>query len=77
MWDFYFWRPPFYLRSVLINLKTLPGQPDEALSGVLWKTRGRWMVLRKATLLVQGQPPAKIDGDMVVDRANVKYLQVP
>jgi hypothetical protein len=56
---------------VLINLKT-----GEALSGVLWKSRGRWMVLRNATLLVEQQPPAKLDGDTVIDRANVKFLQV-
>jgi hypothetical protein len=72
VWDiFCFWRPPFYLRSVLINLKT-----GEALSGVLWKTRGRWMVLRNATLMVESQAPRKIDGDAVIDRANVAFLQV-
>lgn len=72
MWVFSFWRPPFLLRSVIVNLKS-----GESLSGLLWQSRGRWLILRKASLLVPNSPPTPIDGEVVIERANVAFLQVP
>lgn len=72
MWFISFWRPPFALRSVIVNLKS-----GETLSGVAWQTRGRWLTLRRAALLTAGQPPAAIDGEVVIDRSNISFLQVP
>jgi hypothetical protein len=68
---FCWWRPPFVLRSVLLNLKT-----GEALSGVLWSTNGPWFVLRQASALTVGSKPAAIDGEAVVHRDNIAFVQV-
>jgi hypothetical protein len=65
------WRPPFILRSVLLNLKT-----GEALSGVLWNARGPWFTLRQASALIAGAKPAPIDGEAVIHRDNVAFVQV-
>jgi hypothetical protein len=65
------WDPPL-LHRVIVNLKS---DSSTALRGVLW-TRGPWLTLRQAELLRAGQPPTPIDGEAVVHRANVAFLQV-
>jgi hypothetical protein len=65
------WRPPFVLRLVIVNLKS-----GETLQGVLWSTRGPWFTLHKAALLKAGQPPLSIDGEAVVHRAEISFVQV-
>jgi len=68
-----FWRPPCLLRTVLVNLKTDP----DVLRGVLWASRGSWLVLREPELLRAGQPAARLEGgEVVIHRSNVAYLQV-
>jgi small nuclear ribonucleoprotein (snRNP)-like protein len=64
-------RPPFVLRSVIVNLKS-----DETLQGVLWSTRGAWFTLQKAAILSNGQPPTPIDGEVVIHRDNISFVQV-
>lgn len=71
MWFLSFWRPPFYLRSAIVNLKS-----GETLTGVVWQSRGRWITLTKAELLTAGKPPTPIDGEVVVERSNVAFFQV-
>ena len=67
------WRPPCVLRRVLVNVTY---NPNEALQGVLWRYRGGWLVLRDVEGLTTGQAPAKMDGDVVIHRDKVAYLQV-
>jgi len=55
---------------VLVNL--LDGK---ALDGVLWARRGRWLVLRDVTLIEPGTPPVKVDGEILVDRGRVDFIQ--
>ncbi len=57
---------------MIVNLKS-----GEALSGVLWQTRGRWYTLKNAALLTAGQKPTPIDGEAVIDRSNISFIQVP
>lgn len=67
------WRAPFLLRAVIVTLK---GDDDTALRGVAWQTRGPWIVLRKVEVLRPSAPPVPMDGDVVIPRANVAFVQV-
>lgn len=53
-----------------MNLKT-----DKALAGVLWAQRGQLLVLKDTALHEAGRVAA-IDGDVLVERANVDFVQV-
>lgn len=66
-------RPPFLLRSVLVNLKH---DGDSALRGVLWESRGPWLVLRDVTAIKTNAPSVPVDGDVVIHRDNIAFLQV-
>ena len=68
-----FWRPPCLLRSVIVNLKD---DPSTAIRAVLWSTRGPWLTFRDASLLKAGSPPTPMDGEVIVHRSNVAFLQV-
>lgn len=67
------WRPPCLLRTVIVTLKH---DPDNALRGVLWGARGAWLTLRDAAFLRSASAVTPIDGEIVVHRDNVAYLQV-
>jgi hypothetical protein len=67
------WRPPFLLRSVIVNLKD---DPDIALRGVLWSARGPWLVMRNAAVLKSGEPPTHADGELLIHRDNVSFMQM-
>lgn len=58
---------------MLVNLVS---DRDSALRGVLWQSRGPWLVLRDVTALKSGTPPTSVDGDVVIHRANVAFIQV-
>lgn len=59
-------------RSVLVNLLS-----GNALSGVCVYDGGRVLVLRGVTVHEPGAEPAAADGDVLVDRINVDFIQVP
>lgn len=67
------WRPPFLLRQVTVHLQDTTGT---VLFGDCWQARGPYLVLRNATVKLSGLEPQRADGDVVVHRANVSYLQV-
>jgi hypothetical protein len=71
-WRWWF-APPCLLRVVIVNLKS---SDDSALRGVLWTSRGPWLVLRDCTGLKEGKPPVPIDGEVVIARDNVAFIQV-
>jgi small nuclear ribonucleoprotein (snRNP)-like protein len=59
-------------RKVIVNLKT----GAEALRGILWEADGPFLVLRSAELLETGSTVARpIDGDVVIERTNVDWIQ--
>lgn len=68
-----FWRPPCVLRVVLV---TLVSDKDTAIQGVLWRSRGAWLVIRDAALVQSRSAPMKADGEIVIHRDNVAFLQV-
>lgn len=67
------WRPPFLFGEVVINLTSAP---DESIRGACWRVQGLWFVLRGASLCKAGREPMPIDGDVVVHRSNVAFVQV-
>ena len=66
------WRPPALLRVVIVNMK----HESEALRGVLWASRGPWLQLREVTLLRPNAEPQPVDGEVIVHRDNVAFIQV-
>lgn len=69
----FWWRPPCLLRTVIVNLKD---DPTTAIKGALWSSRGAWLTVRNVSLLKSGAPPIAMDGDVVLHRSNVAFLQV-
>jgi len=67
-----FWRPPCLLRSVIINLKS---DDASAIKGVLWATRGPWLTFKECTLL-KAHLSTAVDGDVIIHRSNIAFLQV-
>ncbi|MFF5451870.1 hypothetical protein ACFY40_11595 [Streptomyces sp. NPDC012950] len=49
---------------------------DKAFDGVLWAKRGPLLVLRDARLLEAGREPQPIDGEIVIERTRVEFMQV-
>ena len=67
------WRPPcLLLRSVILNLRS---DREVAFTGVLWRARGAWLTLTNVSA-VRATGSAPLDGDLVVHRSNVAFLQV-
>jgi hypothetical protein len=50
--------------------------PDSALRGVLWQARGAWLVLRDVSALKANSQPVTLDGEVVIHRSQVAFLQV-
>lgn len=67
------WRPPCLLRTVIVNQI---GSSETALRGVLWQSRGAWLTLKEPALLQENQPATAVDGEIVIHRSNVAFIQV-
>jgi len=57
-------------RRVLVQLDT-----GRAVVGTLWSTKGRRVVVKGAELFEPGSEPTRMDGDVVIERARVEYIQ--
>ena len=76
MWRWLFWwRPPCVLRLVIVHLYPEEPNATQAIKGVLWQSRGQWLVLREATWQQLGHDPRPLDGEVVVPRRNVMFIQ--
>ncbi|WP_405848142.1 hypothetical protein OG211_12380 [Streptomyces niveus] len=64
------WRRTAVRKRVVVNLA------DKAFDGVLWAKRGPLLVLRDARLLEAGREPQRIDGEIVIERSRVEFMQV-
>lgn len=67
------WRPPCLLRSCIVNLKD---DPSTAIQGVLWSSRGPYLTFKNCAVLRANQPTMPTDGEIVVHRSNLAFLQV-
>jgi hypothetical protein len=57
-------------RRVLVNTE------ERAFDGVLWCKTGSILVLKDVTLVEPDTEPVKLDGDVIVERAQVQFIQV-
>lgn len=64
------WRRTAVRRRVIVNLA------DKAFNGVLWARRGPLLVLRDVELLEAGRQPQTVDGEIVIERTRVEFIQV-
>jgi hypothetical protein len=66
---FYSWRT-LVARRVVINLKTGRG-----VDGLLVRKAGDLLFLRNATALEAGAAPAQLDGEAVIQRQDIDFIQ--
>ena len=59
------------LKMVIVNTKT-----DKTFRGVLWQKRAGYLVLRNAVMLQTRGEPVALDGELVLESANVDFMQV-
>jgi hypothetical protein len=68
----YVWQvEPRKRRRAIVNLKS--GRSFEA---VIWSSRGRYLALRDASLLT-GQMQQKVDGEVVIAKTDIEFVQYP
>jgi small nuclear ribonucleoprotein (snRNP)-like protein len=58
-------------RMVIVNTKT-----DRAFRGVLWRRAWGYLVLRNAEMLKSKGETVAMDGEVVIESANVDFMQV-
>lgn len=66
----FWWRRTALRKRVVVNLA------DKAFAGVLWAKRGPLLVLRDAVLMQHGAADTPLDGEVVIERARVEFIQV-
>ena len=59
------------VKQVIVNTKT-----DKSFRGVLWSRRRGDIVLRNVSLLQPRGEAIKMDGEVVIESANVDFIQV-
>jgi hypothetical protein len=55
---------------VVVNLA------DKAFAGILWDKRGPLLVLKDAVLMQHGAADTPMDGEVIVERSRVDFIQV-
>ncbi|WP_394621291.1 hypothetical protein JNUCC0626_20000 [Lentzea sp. JNUCC 0626] len=60
----------------LVRKRVVINQADQAFAGILWAQRGPLLVLRNAELLQPGTAPQPMDGEVVVERHSVHFIQI-
>lgn len=70
MFGWFPWRRTAVRKRVVVNLA------DKAFDAVLWAKRGPLLVLRDVKLLEAGRDPQLVDGEVVVERLRVEFIQV-
>lgn len=71
MWEWLTGTPYPFARRVIANLKD-----GTRFRGVLWQRRAGWLVLRNAELLPPGNKAIAVDGEVLVFKSDVSFLQV-
>ncbi|MGO2080273.1 hypothetical protein [Glutamicibacter arilaitensis] len=59
-------------RRVVVNLKS-----GRAVDGALVRRSGPLLFLKNAFLLEEGRDPVPLDGETVIERAEVEFMQAP
>jgi hypothetical protein len=63
---------PRLRRRCIVNLRGT----DDSIEGLLWSRRGRWVLLKDARLLRANGTIDPADGEILIDRDQVGFLQV-
>lgn len=58
-------------KRVVVNLHS-----SRAFVGILWAQRGPLIVLRDVVMHEPGAAPAAVDGEIVIERQQVEFIQV-
>lgn len=58
-------------RRVVVNLTT-----GSAIEGVLWSEQGDLVVLKDASLMEPGRGSVPMDGEVIVQRDRINFVQV-
>lgn len=66
------WKPPCLLATVIVNRVD---DQETAIRGVLWRSRGAWLVLKQCEALTVNQKPTAIDGEIIIHRSMVSFIQ--
>lgn len=61
-------------RRVVVNIDDGEGS---AIEGVLFNETGPLLVLKNATLLQAGRDPVRLDGDTIIERSRILFVQAP
>lgn len=69
MFGWFPWRRTAIRKRVVVSLA------DKAFAGVLWAKRGPLLVLRDVTLMQHGAADTPMDGEVIVERARVEFIQ--
>lgn len=70
MWSWFPWRRTAVRKRVIVNL------PDKAFAGILWAKRGPLLVLKDVTLMQHGAADTPMDGEVVIERSKIDFIQV-
>ena len=70
-WDLLVSRRTGARRRVLVQMKS-----GRAFTGVQWQRRRDLLVLRGTEMLEPGNQPQSMDGDVILDRVEIEYVQV-
>lgn len=62
-------------RRVVVNLKASGGVPGAAIEGVLLRKTGPLLVLSDCTVYPFEGEPNRADGELVIERSNVDFIQ--
>jgi hypothetical protein len=63
-------------RRTAVHMRVIVNLPDKAFDAILWAQRGPLLVLRDAKLLQPGAEPVPLDGEVIVERSHVEFIQV-
>lgn len=66
----------FWWRRTALRKRVVVNQADKAFAGVLWAKRGPLLVLRDAVLVQHGAADTPLDGEVVIERSKVDFIQV-
>ena len=73
----YAWRGGAYRRLAVRRRVVVNLENGNALHGVLLRHDGPLLILRDVTYMEPGSPPASLDGDVLVERRRVDFIQAP
>jgi hypothetical protein len=71
------WRGGAYRRLVVRRRVVVNLLDGKAFEGVVTRHEGPLLILRDVTYLEPGSPPASLDGEVLVERSRVDFIQAP